>query len=301
MKNDLNVKLISMEDIMETKCCDIQEVIRVIEEVLVDYKNGGVMLPDKISQIFNLETQDRINCMPSTLMKDGVCGIKWVSVFPENPHKFSSQNVSGVIILSELEQGFPIAVMDGTLITALRTACMGAIGAKYLARKDSHIYGTIGSGEQAKAHFVAIKQMFPQIDTCYVASRSGKGENQFIDIMKKKYPDVDFSLSDFKKETDLVIYFANMKVGSNQTTIRITWDDFLGESSPKYVHDLPYLFLSFSNPYHLVDVPMVKTHINAYTCNEYTVRAMVEKLMGRSDFKGTSPVDPFAGLWDTKL
>ena len=49
LKNDLNVKLISMEDIMETKCCDIQEVIRVIEEVLVDYKNGGVMLPDKIS------------------------------------------------------------------------------------------------------------------------------------------------------------------------------------------------------------------------------------------------------------
>lgn len=192
LKNDLNVKLISMEDIMAAECCDIQKVIRVIEEVLVDYKNGGVMLPDKISQIFNLKTQDRINCMPSTLMKDSVCGVKWVSVFPENPHKFSSQNVSGVIILSELEQGFPIAVMDGTLITALRTACMGAIGAKYLARKDSHIYGTIGSGEQAKAHFVAIKQMFPQIDTCYVASRSGKGENQFIDIMKKKYPDVDF-------------------------------------------------------------------------------------------------------------
>lgn len=88
MKNDLNVKLISMEDIMEAKCCDIQEVIRVIEEVLVDYKNGGVMLPDKISQIFNLETQDRINCMPSTLMKDGVCGIKWVSVFQKTHISF---------------------------------------------------------------------------------------------------------------------------------------------------------------------------------------------------------------------
>lgn len=43
MKTDLNVKLISMEDIMAAKCCDIQEVIRVIEEVLVDYKNGEVM------------------------------------------------------------------------------------------------------------------------------------------------------------------------------------------------------------------------------------------------------------------
>ena len=92
-----------------------------------------------------------------------------------------------------------------------------------------------------------------------------------------------------------------MKVGSNQTTIGITWDDFLGESSPKYVCALPSLFLSFSNPYHLVDVPMVRTYINAYTCNATTVYAMVEKLMGRSEFKGISPVDPFAGLWDTKL
>ena len=93
--------------------------------------------------------------------------------------------------------------MDGTLITALRTACMGAIGAKYLARKDSHTYGTIGSGEQAKAHFIAIKRMFPQIDTCYVASRSEHGENQFIDTMKKKYPDVDFVAcnSDYDKAT----------------------------------------------------------------------------------------------------
>lgn len=116
-----------------------------------------------------------------------------------------------------------------------------------------------------------------------------------------KYPDTDFSLSDYKKETDMILYFANMKVGSNQTTIRITWDDFLGESSPKYMQDIPALFLSFSNPYHLVDVPMVRTYINAYACNETTVRAMVEKLMGRSIFKGSSPVDPFAGLWDTRL
>lgn len=108
-------------------------------------------------------------------------------------------------------------------------------------------------------------------------------------------------MEEFKKETDFMIYFANMKVGSNQTTIRIVWDDFLGEDSPKYVKDIPVLFLSFSNPYHLVDVPMVGTYINAYTCNEESVYAMVEKLMGRSPFLGHSPVDPFAGLWDTRL
>lgn len=56
MKNDLNIKLISMEDIMAAGCCDIQEVIRVIEEVLVDYKNGGVPLYADLA----LEDVDRI-------------------------------------------------------------------------------------------------------------------------------------------------------------------------------------------------------------------------------------------------
>lgn len=114
-------------------------------------------------------------------------------------------------------------------------------------------------------------------------------------------PDQKYSVGDLMKDTNLFIYYANFKVGSNQTTIRLTYDDFLGNSAPKFVYDVPTLFISFSNPYHLVDVPMVKTYINAYSSNESTVKMMIEKLMGRSSFKGKSPVDPFAGLWDTRL
>ena len=118
--------------------------------------------------------------------------MKWVSVFPNNPHKYGIPNVSGLIILSEIEKGFPFAVMDGTLITALRTAAMGAIGAKYLARKDSTVYGTIGTGEQARMHFKYIKHTFPAINTCNVSSRTPESEHAFIEDMKKQYPDVTF-------------------------------------------------------------------------------------------------------------
>ena len=52
--------------------------------------------------------------------------------------------------------------------------------------------------------------------------------------------------------------------------------------------------ISFANPYHLLDVPMMKTFINAYTNNEFTMPAVIEKMMGRSPFKGKSPVDPSA-------
>lgn len=192
MDNHIHVKLISLEDIYKTKCFDLKQIIQIIEDALLAYSNNEILLPDKISQIFNEGLQTRINCMPSTLLKEGVCGVKWVSVFPNNPKLYNKQNVSGVILLSEIKTGFPFAIVDGTLITALRTACLGAIGAKYLARKDSSVYGTIGTGEQAKTHFLVMKTLFPNIKTCYVSSRSNVSELNFVDAMKAKFDDVEF-------------------------------------------------------------------------------------------------------------
>ena len=55
------------------------------------------------------------------------------------------------------------------------------------------------------------------------------------------------------------------------------------------------VFVSLANPYHLVDVPMIKTYINGYSNSEYVIESVVEKLMGRSAFTGKNPVDPFCG------
>ena len=210
MNNEINVKIISMEDIISSGCFNIKNIIDVIESALIDYKSGKIQLPDKISQIFNEETQDRINCMPSTLFNKNICGVKWVSVFPQNPHKYDVPNISGTIILSELKNGFPFAIMDGTFITAVRTACMGAIGAKYLARRNSTTYGTIGTGEQAKMHFIAIKSLFSNINKCFVASRTDKSEQNFITELNNRYPDVEFvkCSSDYRiasKEADIIV------------------------------------------------------------------------------------------------
>ena len=103
------------------------------------------------------------------------------------------------------------------------------------------------------------------------------------------------------KNYDLVLYLASLKTASNQTIVRITWAQPMGADVPKFVHEIPTLFVSVDNPYHLQDVPMVKTFINGYSSNEYVVEAVVEKLLGKSAFKGINPVDPFCGLWDAKL
>jgi beta-N-acetylhexosaminidase len=100
---------------------------------------------------------------------------------------------------------------------------------------------------------------------------------------------------------DLVLYFAGLKTASNQTVVRITWSQPMGFDAPKFVHEIPTVFVSVDNPYHLQDVPMVKTFINGYGSNQYVVEAIVAKLLGRSAFFGKSPVDPFCGLWDASL
>ena len=100
---------------------------------------------------------------------------------------------------------------------------------------------------------------------------------------------------------DLIIYVANLTTKSNQTTVRIEWAQPMGANCAHYQNDVPTVFISLENPYHLLDVPRMKTFINTYSNNDAVLEALVEKLVGRSEFKGTSPIDPFCGKWDARL
>lgn len=108
-------------------------------------------------------------------------------------------------------------------------------------------------------------------------------------------------VGEIKRRYDLVIYLASVKTASNQSTVRLTWAQPMGYDCPKFISDIPTLFVSIDNPYHLQDVPRMRTFINAYANNEQVIDAVVEKLVGKSPFKGVSPIDPFCGYWDTRL
>jgi len=100
---------------------------------------------------------------------------------------------------------------------------------------------------------------------------------------------------------DLVLYVAHTPVLSNQTTIRLHFLTRQGTISPKFLLECPTLFVSLGSPYHLQDIPRMKTLVNAYADNEYTIEALVEALVGEIPFVGRSPVDPYCGMWDAML
>jgi beta-N-acetylhexosaminidase len=105
------------------------------------------------------------------------------------------------------------------------------------------------------------------------------------------------SVTEFRNKYDLVIYLGNVENASNKTTARLNWHTIFGAGNniPWFVEVVPTMFISLQIPYHLLDVPMIKTYINAYSNHDYVIEAVVEKILGRSEFKGTSPVDPFCG------
>lgn len=99
----------------------------------------------------------------------------------------------------------------------------------------------------------------------------------------------------------LTLYMANYEQASNQTVVRINWCPKHALDMPRFINEEVSVFVSLASPYNLQDVPMIRTYVNAYTATRTTIRLTIEKLMGKSEFKGVSPVDAFCGLPDTRL
>lgn len=115
------------------------------------------------------------------------------------------------------------------------------------------------------------------------------------------FPDPNETMQSFIDKYDAAIYVLSEGTSSNQTTVRLSWNLPLANDAPWFVNDLPTIAISFANPYHLRDMPEIGTYINAYTTNDFNVDAVVEKLMGKSEFTGKNPVDTTCGYYELRL
>jgi beta-N-acetylhexosaminidase len=105
------------------------------------------------------------------------------------------------------------------------------------------------------------------------------------------------SIADFTANQDLVISLFDVMTGHPVFGLSKG-----GGEIPWYVHELPVIGISVNKPTMLADCPMLRTYINAYDSNDYTMDALVDALVsGPEAFTGKDPIDSFCGMWDTKL
>lgn len=138
----------------------MKDIVRTVEDVFREKGEGRVEMPPKPG-IHPLKDAF-IHAMPAFVERMGAAGMKWVSGFPEN-FKKGLPYISGLLVLNEPSTGIPIAVMDCTWITAMRTGAATAVAAKHLARKDSSSMAMLGCGVQGRANVEAVKVVLPQL------------------------------------------------------------------------------------------------------------------------------------------
>jgi alanine dehydrogenase len=173
---------LSQEDVR--KCVTVKDSIESVEEGIKLLGLGKAVQPPKIYMGID-KYHGFIKPMIAFVDEPlNVSATKNFSFFPKNRNR-GMPTITATIILNDPETGIPFAIMDGTWITALRTAAASAVAAKYLARKDSEVIGLFGAGVQGRTHLTALNEVF-KLESVRIADVSKEYRVKFADEMGEK-------------------------------------------------------------------------------------------------------------------
>ncbi|MDK9857369.1 2,3-diaminopropionate biosynthesis protein SbnB [Staphylococcus equorum] len=144
---------------------------------------------------------DRIIAMPSHIGgQDPVSGIKWIGSKHDNPSERKIERASGVIILNDPETNYPIAVMEASLISSMRTAAVSVIAAQKLAKKGFEALTIIGCGLIGDRQLQSMLEQFDHIKQVYLFDQFEKASANFIEKWAEARPDIHFVQATTAKE-----------------------------------------------------------------------------------------------------
>lgn len=106
---------------------------------------------------------------------------------------------------------------------------------------------------------------------------------------------------EFKSKHDLALVVINVKGYAQENEVRVRWSCNHSCELPWYNEEVPTIGMSLNYTNHLIDVPQLHTFINAYAPRREHIRAAIEKMIGKGEFKGTADDSVFCGRWDTRL
>jgi ornithine cyclodeaminase/alanine dehydrogenase-like protein (mu-crystallin family) len=180
------------------------EIIDLLEQAFKEKGQGKVEMPPKPG--IHTMPDAFIHAMPAYIPEMRAAGIKWVSGYPENQER-GLPYITGLLVLNDVDTGFPYAVMDCTWITAYRTGAASALSAKYLARPESKTVGILACGVQGRTNLEAMAALFP-VKLVYAYDIKPDVQARYVQEMKAKF-DFDILGVDDPKQavvnSDLVV------------------------------------------------------------------------------------------------
>lgn len=160
---------LSQEDCIAAGALDMAMVLSTVEKANLWLAQGKTTETDLIHLVWEpgAYASKRIGVSSALIRSDEmmVAAVKSIPSNPTNPTKLGMPRSNGLVILYNEDTGFPISVMDGTLVNSMRTGAASALGAKYCANPDSEIVGLVGCGVIQDACFEATSLVMNNIKT----------------------------------------------------------------------------------------------------------------------------------------
>lgn len=153
----VDILVLSKSDVERT--LTMRDTIVAVEKAFKALAEGQALMP-KIVHLDVLKHRGDFDVKGSLLDDINLAGFKITSGYFNNPAELGLPSIMGAIYVADSRSGLPLAVMDASLITAVRTGAAGGVAAKYLARKDSAIVGLIGTGVQGRTQVQAVNELF---------------------------------------------------------------------------------------------------------------------------------------------
>ncbi len=153
------VRFLSRSDI-EQLGIPVADVIADLEAAFAAKGRGEVEMPPKPG--IHPRPDAFIHAMPAYVRSRDLAGVKWIAGYPDNPSR-GLPYITGLMILNDPATGVPLAVMDATWITAVRTGAATAVAARHLARREAASLAVIGCGVQARANLDALLVVQPHL------------------------------------------------------------------------------------------------------------------------------------------
>ncbi|MGE3804244.1 MAG: ornithine cyclodeaminase family protein [Gemmataceae bacterium] len=137
------------------------EVFAAVERVFIEHARGAIEMPPKIG--VHPRPGTFIHAMPAFVPALGVCGMKWVSGFPENANR-GLPTIAGLLILNDPDTGLPYALLDAQWITAVRTAIVSGLIVRCCVRPGARVLAVAGCGAQGQHHLRCLLHVLPDIE-----------------------------------------------------------------------------------------------------------------------------------------
>ncbi len=290
---DNSLRILGAQDVRPLLEGQENQILEAVQSAYQVFDQGDSDLPHSIFLRFPQEPKNRIIGLPSYLGEDlAVAGMKWIASFPGN-HEKGLDRASAVVVLNSASTGRPKALLEGSLISAKRTAASAALGAKHLhAHRNATAVGLIGCGLINLEIFTFLSIVFPQIQQVHLYDLMPERADAFKTKCEEQFEGKTFTVApdypDVFANSDLIAFATTAKepyvskdaaLFSGKTILHISLRDLM-----------PELVLSSINVADDVD----------HVCRAQTSIHLTEQQVGNRDFIPYQLADFLLGRVDSQ-